>query len=266
MHLLTHILSRVANDGADNIIKSENFGYFLLPDAIRFYSPNRKYSHFENDQQTQQQRFGMKYPDKLKNLSKESVVSNCIEVTAGESQVACGIGETTNIELFEILNKYILDSSQYNEVELHLQEDIMFDCLLRTEIDCSKRFEDIYFAKNGVKMDSKELRNYVKDMDLFLSASYINQIKGEQHIDIQNWINTDLYNYLEKDYVNEIVEGLAVRFNECISCDSWNNTLNEIIDNELYIGSDYSLDTVLALKEQSEDIQENGLDAELLEF
>ncbi|MDH6367068.1 MULTISPECIES: hypothetical protein [unclassified Breznakia] len=200
MHLLTHILSRMATDGAAELLTTGNIEYFLLPDAIRFYSKDRKYSHFENDQYTDLHRFGMIYPNDLKKLTSDEVVTNCLDVTGGTEQVTCSIGETTNIDLFEMLNRFSIDEAKYNEIKLHLQEDMMFDTLLREELDCSKKFEDVFYSKNGKQMNGVELRDFVRDMDLYISAKYISQIQKEQNLDVKEWVQKDLFEYLRNLY------------------------------------------------------------------
>ena len=43
-------------------------------------------------------------------------------------------------------------------IVLHLQQDILFDRFIREQIDCSRKYEDIFFF-HGQKMNGKELRN-----------------------------------------------------------------------------------------------------------
>ena len=122
----------------------------LLPDAIRMYSGNRKYSHFEQSSSNPSDISYMKFPADMKNISKETVAQAMSEDSYVVDEKPCAIGETTHVEPFVEHNQH-LPPVMFNGIRIHLRQDQAFDIFIRNWADCSQRYDDIYIIEEIIE-------------------------------------------------------------------------------------------------------------------
>ena len=71
MLLLQHVLCAIYKN--TNLENKDYLAAIMFPDAIRFYTKQREYSHFEENYNNTDVSY-MYYPNTMKNISKESLL------------------------------------------------------------------------------------------------------------------------------------------------------------------------------------------------
>lgn len=215
MHILQHGLLTFY-ENRENF--SDIISYVLLPDTVRFFTKERKYSHFEltNDGTKIN---GFIYPSDLSLLNHSYCKSHIIN-TKNENQAA--IGNDTIIRYFDSVNVnlYPLPRKCYR---LHLEQDVIFDNFIRNIIDCNNKFDDIFILYDGTKINGAKLRKLISEMENYGVYLLIQAIYKEMKIIInQDWINLNIITKMKKDYKKGIFENTIkfLKLNE--------NMLNEI--------------------------------------
>lgn len=134
--------------------------YILLPDAIRYYTKNRKFSHFETEPLTGESNI-LIYPKEIKSLDKININDYILKDVPLKQ---ASVGESTSLSAFENNNKH-LDDDVYVGIKEHLNQDILFDNWIRQIFDCSNKYQDTYKV-NDVLMDGSEFRRFISEFEM----------------------------------------------------------------------------------------------------
>lgn len=201
MLLIEHILNAMLQKGFDFV---EKYGAAIVyPDAIRAYTGDRRFSHFECSIDGQQS--AMIFPNTM-TISDPCYFSNkLIGPTSEDLGISCAIGDDTNINAFYKYNLSLPEIMQKG-IEMHLMQDIAFDALVRSTIDCSLRKSDIY-VYHDQKINGKTLRKLIFDIeqqDIFYLAFHIYKKTGI--ICNQKWMDTNIKPILYRDYPEYLAE------------------------------------------------------------
>lgn len=117
----------------------------------------------------------------------------------------CAIGEDTDFDVFLAHNRHLTGEVREGIV-LHLQQDILFDRFIREQIDCSRKYEDIFFF-HGQKMNGKELRALISEIEQqgIYVMSYI--LYQKYHVSMhQGWLEKVVRPALEAEYPKDLAE------------------------------------------------------------
>lgn len=134
----------------------------VYPDAIRAYTGPRQYSHFEKSYDGSDSSY-MTFLSDMK-AEKDVVTEQLAKTKHLVSDVKpCVIGEETDIQAFYNHNKG-LESEMKKGIGYHLQQDMTFDTFIRDEIDCSKKYDDV-FEFQGDTFDGKGVRGLIGDIE-----------------------------------------------------------------------------------------------------
>lgn len=145
---IQHILSALYAYNTTYI--NDKAAAIVYPDAIRAYTGSRKYSHFEHAYGNVN--YYMKFPSSMYTMREEiedqiqKVEEELNQQISGNlSQMIqnCAIGEPTSLIAFCDAN-HGLPKKMYDGIWIHLKQDVLFDHFIREEIDCSRKYEDIY--------------------------------------------------------------------------------------------------------------------------
>lgn len=204
MHILQHGLLTFCKNKEDF---NDIISYALLPDTIRFFTKERKYSHFEltNDGTKIN---GFIYPNDLSLLNNLYCKENIINAK-NEEQSA--IGNNIIISYFDNLNANLYDLPKKG-YRLHLEQDIIFDNFIRNVINCNEKFNDIFILYDGTKINGVKLRKLIIEMENYGVFLLLQAIYKYMKITInQDWIDKNIVSRIKIDYKMELFEN-SVKF------------------------------------------------------
>ena len=124
----------------------------IVNDAMRCWSGPREFSHFTINPETGEVSWAVFPEADLKRWSKE-MVQEMEKFSAGKPGVAV-IDEATISDEFWLHN---VDSEQNERFYIHLVQDSAYDRFVRSVIDTSHRYEDIYVF-DGEELTGAQLR------------------------------------------------------------------------------------------------------------
>lgn len=206
MHTLQHILLSYI----DELNHSQNFDlkrfqqsvpYIILPDAIRFYTKERRFSHFEiskEDLTTGNNAFnGMIFPKDLKHPE--------IYLVHAYTSPKESIAGRTSIDFYEELNKH-LDLLIFSEIREHLEQDNWSRNWMHQSFDCSRSSKNI-FRVAEYYVDGKEFRKLINILKADNLIRLISFIKKEYNIDVEkNWIEENIFQSLSDVYDKDMYQ------------------------------------------------------------
>lgn len=201
---MQHVLvARLQNAGFDD---TTYMAALVLPDAIRKYSKARQFSHFEKGSGGVEDSSYWSFPTYMKGLTAEAV-ENHLKVFAhlSESITPAVIGEDTDLEAFYSHNTHLPDK-MFHGIEDHLKQDIVFDDFVRSNIDCSGKYNDEFYFK-GQKMDGKELRKLIMDIEqhgMYVLAHEVYKNFGE--VANQQWFEEKVKPIFKKEYPADLAD------------------------------------------------------------
>lgn len=134
--------------------------YVLLPDAIRCYTKERRFSHFETEPLSGESNV-LIFPieiNKLGQLNLNDYIKKDIPLKSA------AIGELSSMAAFEENNQH-LDNIVYQGIKEHLYQDILFDDWIREIFDCSGKYEDVYKVNNQ-QMSGNEFRKFITEFEM----------------------------------------------------------------------------------------------------
>ena len=176
----------------------------VYPDAIRAYTGARQYSHFErtyDDSDVSYMRFSSDM-----TLTQDEIKARLLtKCHLAKNLKACAIGEDTDIEVFYKHNarlEYVMKAG----IGYHLQQDVVFDEFIRTEIDCSKKYDDI-FVFNNKTMNGKELRALITDIEqqgIYVMAYRLYKRYGVTVS--QDWLALNIMPVLAEEYCRDLAD------------------------------------------------------------
>lgn len=202
--------------------------YIIVPDTIRGYGIPREMTHYE-DGDVNKDTFkidysSFSYPADLKSLSKESVQELISSGHVGEKFGKAVIGGDTNIDQFKKSNPELKETNPelYHGILAHLKQDVIFDRLIRTEFDCSEKYEDRFYklseqtpleatlrgkAKRGAMLDGKEFRSLIADIEERGFIYMVGRVYDRTRImPDQEWFDHNVKPALDKAYTPEMAE------------------------------------------------------------
>lgn len=199
---IQHILGMMLAKGEK--LSSRQIAAVVYPDAIRAYTGPRQYSHFEKSEDGTDISY-MRFPEDMhakKNAIEKSIAAHGHLVSDIRP---CAIGENTDFDAFLAHNRH-LTGEMKEGIVLHLQQDILFDRFIREQIDCSRKYEDIFFFR-GQKRNGKELRALISEIEQqgIYVMSYI--LYQKYHVSThQGWLEKVVRPALEAEYPKDLAE------------------------------------------------------------
>lgn len=176
----------------------------VYPDAVRAYTGARQYSHFERAYDNSDVSY-MRFSSDMAITQDEMKVKLLTKCHLVNNIKACAIGEDTDIDAFYKHNarlEYVMKAG----IGYHLQQDIVFDNFIRTEIDCSKKYDDI-FVFNNKTMNGKELRTLIADIEqhgIYIMAYRLYK-KWDMTVN-QAWLERNIRPILENEYCSDLAD------------------------------------------------------------
>lgn len=152
----------------------EEAAIMTTPDSVRCWVRERALTHFTINPHTGEVS-GMEFPDIDTRFWTEDIVQQNMAIyafNAGKPGEAC-IDEPTIPNEFWAYNE---KSPQNNLFYLHLIQDRLYDRFIRSVIDCSRRYEDIYIF-NGEVYNGADLRG--KGMARWNDDGLLNQFDAQ---------------------------------------------------------------------------------------
>lgn len=205
MITIQHTLCTMLATGCDQEYLDRYIAAILLPDAIRFYTKNRKLSHFEMKSDGTDCSY-MTFPSDMKALSPVTIAQALGKNSHLVEEAACVIGEQTNENEFARHNLG-LPPVMFRGILLHLWQDQIFDDFIRKMIDCDRRYEDVFVLRNGREVDGKEVRSVIATIEhegFWVLADMLRQSSGI--VFNQEWFDKNLYPVLVREYPEELAE------------------------------------------------------------
>lgn len=228
---LQHAMYMVYYKGNDNLFLKDMIAQTLLPDALRYYTHNRQYTHFEwNEDKTDYSYFV--FPKMYGGIKDKTYFINAVQ-NADRYLVAditpCAIGEETNLDGFYAHNQHLFKEylQMFHSIEMHLIEDVVFDEFIREVIDCHDKYNDKYYY-NGNELNGKEVRSLIEEIEqvgIYVLAEMLYQKEGI--VANNDWVQSFIKPSLELFYPNELV-------NNTIKYMKIDDKINEYITNKDY--------------------------------
>lgn len=174
----------------------------VYPDAIRAYTGLRQYSHFEKAYDGSDTSY-MAFPSSMA-VQRDTVEADLKNNGHIVSDIKpCVIGERTNISSFYKHNTN-LESEMKKGIAYHLQQDITFDVFIRNEIDCSRKYDDI-FVFRGKSLNGKEFRDLIGNIEeqgIYVIAHRLYEQYGITTN--QNWLEQNVKSALDDQYCKDL--------------------------------------------------------------
>ena len=190
---------------------SEYLAASILPDAIRAYTGRREYTHFEENayQQQEPEKGDISYwqfPSNMKTMTRESVQAQLEQTGHLAADIhPAAIGEMTHIETF-VEHNHELPPTLFLGCKDHLTQDVCFDAFIRTEIDCNRKEQDVFFfqqqAYNGAEV--RQLIGQIEQHGIYILAHAMYEQIGI--LCNQNWLETNIKPILEDAYPLDLPE------------------------------------------------------------
>lgn len=177
----------------------------VFPDAIRAYSGQRQYSHFEKAPDGTDVSW-WSFPTDMKHVSKESVQKSLQEHAHLVADIPpCVVGEETDVDAFYQHNQN-LSPDMFQGIEMHLRQDCELDAFVREKIDCSDRYAD-RFVMDGQVYDGKGVRQLIGRMEqygIYYLAHELYEQKGI--VANQDWLNSYVKPLLDEAYPQDLAD------------------------------------------------------------
>lgn len=198
-----------------------------FPDAIRRYSGARQFSHFEKGSDGVDDSSWWSFPPSMKNVTKESITDSISLCAHKSSSIRPAvIGEDTDIEAFYSHNTH-LPEPMFAGIKAHLEQDMAFDDFIRTQIDCSKKYDDEYTFK-GTKYDGKGVRSLIEDIEqygIYVLAHEVYESTGE--VTDAKWFDDNIKPIFDERWPQDLADGtftfikIDPKINELIQNKDW---------------------------------------------
>lgn len=210
----SHVLCTVLACKGDKTYLDEHLSSVVLPDAIRAYTGRREYSHFECADVVQTNETSdvsyMRFPADMKHMTKESIMAGLSkDGHLAEKSGNSVVGEKTDRSMFERTNKH-LPAPMFDGISTHLRQDVIFDAMIRKNIDVTGRYEDrfIFHDENAdILMDGKQVRELIGNVEQHITYLFAKEIYEQTGILCdQSWFDENVKPILERDYPSDLAE------------------------------------------------------------
>lgn len=236
MLTLQHSLITLISVDGDTEKFRDIISYILIPDAIRYYTGARQISHFEENSDKYDVSW-MKFPVNLKKLDRQTQIESHLANNIKD----CCIGETTIIPAFDKCNEH-LPLVYYTGVKLHLTQDFIYDSFIRSYIDCSKKYDNI-FIYGKKTLNGKEVKHLITEIEEDGIAILAKWVYEQYNIRAnQQWFKENVYDVISRIYSKELADStykyMKIRedINDAITTQNWNNVrYNGAIDTGDYL-------------------------------
>ncbi len=202
MLTMNHTITKIAamlRDGQDVNNIDAIVAQLLLPDAIRMYGP-RQVFHFTEHPVTGKVSSVVIHttPENLKGIKDK------LETNLQADIPKAAVDEMSHPEVFAELNPEWVGSGY----ETHLFQDMEWDTWIRSLIDVSGRFDDMFvYNSTGKVVDGATLRKDLFPMDDLFFIAVAKRIKAEYGITIDaDWFEEHVHQILLRDYDEDLAE------------------------------------------------------------
>lgn len=199
---MNHTITKIAamlRDGQDVNNIDAIVAQLLLPDAIRMYGP-RQVFHFTEHPVTGKVSSVVIHttPENLKGIKDK------LETNLQADIPKAAVDEMSHPEVFAELNPEWVGSGY----ETHLFQDMEWDTWIRSLIDVSGRFDDMFvYNSTGKVVDGATLRKDLFPMDDLFFIAVAKRIKAEYGITIDaDWFEEHVHQILLRDYDEDLAE------------------------------------------------------------
>lgn len=200
MNLVQHSLITLCSVDGNIERFREEIAYTLLPDAIRYYTGVRQYSHFEINIINGEISW-MQFPVDVKNFSKETWEQT--EKFLAPDIPEAKTGEETQVQVFEQTNTH-LPKDMFHCIKRHLLQDKVYDEFIREKIDMYRKLEGKYFFM-GKEYSDSEIRPLISQLETEGVILLIGKIYADYGITVeQEWMDKNVSEVLEKMYPEEM--------------------------------------------------------------
>lgn len=186
------------------------------PDSIRCWSGPRQFTHFTENPVTKEVSW-IKYPETPVKEWTKTLIENSEKYDAGKPGVSA-VDELTKKREFW---KHNNNSHQNTLLYTHLLQDDLYDKYLRTYIDVSRMYEDIYlfdgkvfsgeeFRKSGDSRWNRESLVSSFDSQVFIGLAKI-LYTTNKIIANRAWFEKEVFPAFYESYSNELAEK-TIRF------------------------------------------------------
>lgn len=204
---LQHFMhSIVLTNMEQNSEHTEYLACSVLPDAVRAYTGLRQYSHFEISEDKKDCSY-IVFPSTPKQCTKD-ILDACPKHLV-ENIKPCVIGEDTlYTEFYRLHNTETMDPPMFEGIFTHLIQDAMFDFVVRSLVDCSRRYDDIFvYKKTGEHWNGKQMRKFIEDSEqygIYVLAELIYKKHGE--VTNNKWVQNYVKSVLEMHYPEDLAK------------------------------------------------------------
>lgn len=199
-HILCGLLA--TNNNKDKF--KELIPSLVYPDAIRCYSKQREYSHFEESADGTDVSY-WKLPVDMKNLTQE-IIDDSISAEAHlAKKPATAIGEVTRVDIFERHNKH-LPKKIFDGIKMHLIQDSIYDEFIREQIDCRGKYRGVYKFDDR-EYNSEEVRKLITSIEeegILILAKEIYEWYGVI-VDME-WVEREVYPVIKSKYSKHMAD------------------------------------------------------------
>lgn len=195
-------LSALAKDGVADLEKfKKGIPWTLLPDALRCYTGNREYTHFEESSTIDEDISWIEFPEDLKEVSKDNLPS--MHLADGIQNAV--IGETTHIDTF---HEHNAEHSKYGPLRIHLEQDVILDNVIRELVDCRDKYNGSFKVNTtGEKIDGQELRRRIAAFEKYGFLHFAKNIYERTGILVnQQWFDENVREALEQTYSQDMTD------------------------------------------------------------
>ncbi|MBP3597017.1 MAG: hypothetical protein J6J60_06430 [Clostridia bacterium] len=186
------------------------------PDSMRCWSGPRQFSHFTINPSTQNVSW-MRFPETPVNDWNKELIDAAEKFDAGKPGVAAVDEATIPAEFWKHNSK----TPQNELFYAHLVQDVLYDDYLRTYIDVSRMYEDIYlfdgkvfsgeeFRKSGDSRWNRESLVSSFDTQVFIGLAKL-LYESKKIIANRAWFEKEVFPAFYESYSNELAEK-TIRF------------------------------------------------------
>lgn len=223
----------------DNELTDEYVAASIFPDAIRAYTGNREYTHFErNSDETDISWFS--FPDSMDHQADFITEHMQGNAHLADDSLHAVIGNETVIEEYEQHNQHLSDD-MFIGIRDHLIEDRRFDDFIRDEIDCSRKYDDV-FAFHGEQYDGAGVRALINEIEQYgiytLAHAMYEKNKTTTN---QEWLASRIKPVLDKMYCQDLSDRtfsfmhISPEVDELITTHDWSHIGDAAIPQDRYL-------------------------------
>lgn len=223
----------------DNELTDEYVAASIFPDAIRAYTGNREYTHFErNSDESDISWFS--FPNSM-DRTADFVQKHMLEnAHLANDPLHAVIGNETVIEEYKQRNQHLSDD-MFIGIRDHLIEDKRFDVFIRDEIDCSRKYDNIFMFQNE-QYDGSGVRKLIDDIEqhgIYTLAHAMYEKNGTTTN--QEWLASRIKPVLDKMYCQDLSDRtfsfmhMSPKVDALITAHDWSHFGDTAVSQDSYL-------------------------------